>query len=197
LVIKQATEAADLTAVVHQRYRALYRIPTAPAYAVVAQQSRPRSLSTVYYAFHHNTNIVVGSVETLVRGAPTHDLYIANLVVTPSFRRLGVASALLDTVIASSSFGAPVKPLTLTVDDDNAAAIRLYETKGFEHQAHAVPAKRTLFFITLPSVRPRHHDMVYNPQAAARATAWSASPPRPTWGTSIASLWAQRDRDSH
>ena len=185
LVITKATGNNQLlSAVVQQRYQAMHRVKLAPAYAITAQQAATQS--TVFCAVHLDE--IVGSVEMLTRGAPTHDQHIVNLVVSPSFRRSGVATALLDTVIASSG----ALTLTLSVDDDNTAAIRLYTKKGFERQPHPAPAKRASLFgiIPLPNPSPpRRHYMVYNPHCSSVVASRRSGMKFMTWRSAVASLW--------
>ena len=58
------------------------------------------------------------------------ELHINNLAVLPPYRRQGVASALLDRVLAEGhSLGAA--HATLEVRQSNEAAVRLYEACGF------------------------------------------------------------------
>lgn len=56
---------------------------------------------------------------------------IANLAVAPSARRRGVASALLDVVIADAR-GSDISTLFLEVRESNAAARALYARRGFK-----------------------------------------------------------------
>jgi ribosomal protein S18 acetylase RimI-like enzyme len=56
---------------------------------------------------------------------------IRDLYVDPGSRRLGVARALLDHVRAAAERRGALR-LSLQTEDDNAAAIRLYEELGFE-----------------------------------------------------------------
>ena len=60
-----------------------------------------------------------------IDGPTTH---VAELVVAPSARREGHASALLATLLSRR----PTATLTLTVAEDNTAARRLYDSFGFE-----------------------------------------------------------------
>jgi ribosomal protein S18 acetylase RimI-like enzyme len=55
-------------------------------------------------------------------------VHVAELVVAPSARRRGHASALLATLLGDH----PTADVTLTVDPDNTAARSLYERFGFE-----------------------------------------------------------------
>ena len=57
--------------------------------------------------------------------------YINNIAVSPSYRRRGVASALMDRLIDSAR-GLSLAFLTLEVRCGNHAAISLYEKYGFE-----------------------------------------------------------------
>ena len=56
---------------------------------------------------------------------------IRDLYVDPEWRRMGVARALVDHVHAAAERRGVLR-LTLQTEDDNAAALRLYEQLGFE-----------------------------------------------------------------
>jgi GNAT superfamily N-acetyltransferase len=55
---------------------------------------------------------------------------IRDLFVAPQWRREGIATALLDAVRAAATQRGAVR-LTLQTEDDNAAALQLYERYGF------------------------------------------------------------------
>ena len=55
---------------------------------------------------------------------------IRDMFVDPRWRRIGVARALLDTVRTAAEQRGALR-LTLQTEDDNAAALRLYERYGF------------------------------------------------------------------
>ena len=60
-----------------------------------------------------------------------HGLYLEDLYVSPEARGLGVGKALLDAGITWATEHPTVRKLSLSVFDDNAAAVRLYEGRGF------------------------------------------------------------------
>jgi ribosomal protein S18 acetylase RimI-like enzyme len=55
---------------------------------------------------------------------------VRDIYVDPPWRRIGVARALLDTVRAAAQQRGALR-LTLQTEDDNVAALRLYERYGF------------------------------------------------------------------
>src|SRR5262245_29276222 len=55
---------------------------------------------------------------------------VRDVYVDPAWRRIGVARALLDAVRTAAETGGALR-LTLQTEDDNAAALRLYERFGF------------------------------------------------------------------
>jgi GNAT superfamily N-acetyltransferase len=56
---------------------------------------------------------------------------VRDVFVDPRWRRTGVAQALLDAVRATAQERGALR-LTLQTEDDNVAALRLYERYGFE-----------------------------------------------------------------
>ena len=72
--------------------------------------------------------VPVGYVLT-VPGDEDSTVHVAELVVDPTHRREGRASALLDAVAATAD------RVTLTVEPDNEAAISCYRACGFERVA--------------------------------------------------------------
>jgi ribosomal protein S18 acetylase RimI-like enzyme len=60
-----------------------------------------------------------------------HNAEVCGMYVTPTFRGRGVGRALLDTVIAHARTFGHLRKLTLSVTASNAAAIALYQSRGF------------------------------------------------------------------
>jgi GNAT superfamily N-acetyltransferase len=56
---------------------------------------------------------------------------VRDVFVAPQWRRSGIATALLDVVGAAATERGALR-LTLQTEDDNAAALRLYERHGFQ-----------------------------------------------------------------
>jgi [ribosomal protein S18]-alanine N-acetyltransferase len=71
-------------------------------------------------------------VDLNLRGQ-SHSAYIPTIEVLPERRGTGIASALLDR-IERSARDAGARAITLHVDTENAAAIRLYEAHGYVKQ---------------------------------------------------------------
>lgn len=67
----------------------------------------------------------------------TNTLYISNLAVSPFYRRMGVATYLLDFAVGlARQLGS--SPLELSVNKANAPALRLYTKQGFKKQAEKI-----------------------------------------------------------
>jgi ribosomal protein S18 acetylase RimI-like enzyme len=98
---------------------------------VVAERLDDR-LNHVFGAFDAEAQLV--GVVTLrreghLKGA--HKAYIYAMYVTPEFRQLGVGRALLDAALArAAELG--LRQVSLLVVTANRAAVRLYESAGFE-----------------------------------------------------------------
>ena len=61
---------------------------------------------------------------------PGKRVYISRLIVAPAFRRQGIGSALVDFILAESRRQGFCEA-SIGVDKDNAAALALYQKKGF------------------------------------------------------------------
>ena len=59
-------------------------------------------------------------------------LFVINLVVSPSYRRQGIAQNLIKTVVDFYIKKGARLPMSITVDKDNSPAIKLYPKVGFE-----------------------------------------------------------------
>ena len=60
--------------------------------------------------------------------------YVKRVVVQPDFRKQGLAGQLMQHIIAFARTEQQINAIDLHVWEDNAAAIRLYESLGFELQ---------------------------------------------------------------
>ena len=59
-------------------------------------------------------------------------IFVINLVVSPEYRRLGIAQNLLFTAAQHYATLGTTLPISITVDKDNLPAINLYKKVGFE-----------------------------------------------------------------
>lgn len=99
--------------------------------------ARPWSKDILYSDLRGQSkaNVLVAELEGCVVGhigvwRALDELHITTLAVDPEFRRRGIASALMDHVLAR--YGDEYDEFTLEVRENNFKAIKLYEKFGFE-----------------------------------------------------------------
>jgi ribosomal-protein-alanine N-acetyltransferase len=85
------------------------------------------SLPTIRYLVAEQAGVIVGYAVASVGGDIAE---LQRIGVTSAARRTGVASALLDEVVAEAP-GTGANRLLLEVRDDNAAALAFYADRGF------------------------------------------------------------------
>jgi ribosomal protein S18 acetylase RimI-like enzyme len=82
------------------------------------------SENTLYLIRYQGAVIASGSFRILHDG----NAYIGNVAVDPAFRRMGVARAVMDVLLAKT---ADAPTVALVTHPDNDAALRLYTSLGF------------------------------------------------------------------
>lgn len=80
--------------------------------------------NTLYLIRYRGTVIASASCRLLGNG----NVYIGNVAVDPAFRRMGVARAIMDFLLAKT---ADAPAIELVTHPDNDAALRLYRSLGF------------------------------------------------------------------
>lgn len=98
--------------------------------------STPWSEDAILDAYSHGTKFFVADMDGKVLGyigisCILDEGYITNVAVFPSFRNMGVGTALLERVIALKD-EIPLSFISLEVRESNVSAIRLYERMGFK-----------------------------------------------------------------
>lgn len=79
------------------------------------------------------TNQIVAHIATNPQSKRRNgSVYVVNLVVSPEYRRLGIAQNLLFTATQHYATLGTTLPISITVDKDNLPAINLYKKVGFE-----------------------------------------------------------------
>lgn len=136
LVIRRlsAADAADYRAI---RLAALSQ--DAPAFGSTYEAEAPRPLSefaarlesSAVFAAYAGAQIVgMAAFKRLPGAREAHKAFLWGTFVEPTWRRRGTARALLAALIAAA--GAELEQLTLSVVQDNAAALALYRELGFQ-----------------------------------------------------------------
>ncbi len=116
--------SADVAAVARLEHRCLGDDAWSPA---LVEQGIAAALPTVSYLVVEVGGRVLGHAVASVAG---DDAELQRIAVDPSYRRRGLATALLDAVEALAARGGATR-LLLEVREDNAAALALYASRGF------------------------------------------------------------------
>ncbi len=89
--------------------------------------------ATVLIVRHDDAPDEVGDIAGALLMFPTDsgDLFLHKIMVHPDIRGRGLGSALMRHALSSAD-----RPVLLTVDPDNEAAIQLYRNFGFERHRH-------------------------------------------------------------
>jgi ribosomal protein S18 acetylase RimI-like enzyme len=128
-MIKTASSLAEHKAVIVFRHNCMKKQFSSQLWVDEAVEHRMMN-SKVFMAFCPTTGELVGSAEIFNVGRQRGAHYLQNLVVSESYRRRGVAAALLQTIILHGT-----GDIYLDVDRDNEAALALYAKFGFiEHR---------------------------------------------------------------
>ena len=128
----RATDTEDVATLYHAAYDGQWSIREAIDDIVGNFEGRCGTLiaESSLVAVHGTSRRILGAVFT-VTGAPWPDTpqgaFVIDIFVSQQFRRQGIARALMLAAMAS----APGDSIHLRVEDDNASAIRLYESLGF------------------------------------------------------------------
>lgn len=97
----------------------------------VAMLSQPTTYTNTNFNDHDNADIDEDECAlTFFSGAPT----IANLVISPNYRRRGIASSLMESAARYTRQTWSSSVLSLYVDQVNSGALRLYTQHGFEKE---------------------------------------------------------------
>jgi ribosomal protein S18 acetylase RimI-like enzyme len=105
----------------------------------------PTGLSAALGAFHEGSLVGTVTIEFSAKPRTRHKARLIGMFVHESCRGLGAGASLVDAALAAARARPEVEVVTLTVTEDNAPAIALYERCGFrsfgtEPMAIATPA---------------------------------------------------------
>jgi RimJ/RimL family protein N-acetyltransferase len=139
LRVLESGDAASFTAI---RLAALRECPTAfsSSYeeecdiplAQAAERIVPNHDRAIFGAFEGETLVGTLGIYRENRRKLKHKAVIWGVYVAPAFRRHGVGRMLLERALAHARSMADLLQVTLGVNTENAAAIALYESAGFE-----------------------------------------------------------------
>ena len=139
LRVLESGDAASFTAI---RLAALRECPTAfsSSYeeecdiplAQAAERIVPNLDRAIFGAFEGETLVGTLGIYRENRRKLKHKAVIWGVYVAPPFRRHGVGRMLLECALAHARSMADLLQVTLGVNTENAAAIALYESAGFE-----------------------------------------------------------------
>jgi RimJ/RimL family protein N-acetyltransferase len=97
-----------------------------------AQRLAPNRDRAIFGAFDGGDLVATVGLQREDRRKLAHKAVIWGVYVAPSFRRRGVGRLLLERALAHARSMSDVLQVTLGVNTANTAAIRLYESLGFE-----------------------------------------------------------------
>jgi ribosomal protein S18 acetylase RimI-like enzyme len=92
----------------------------------------PAGLSVAFGAFHGGDLVGTVTVEFSAKPKTRHKAHLIGMFVRQDCRGIGAGAALLDAALEEARHRSEVLAITLTVTEGNAAAIALYESRGFE-----------------------------------------------------------------
>jgi ribosomal protein S18 acetylase RimI-like enzyme len=98
---------------------------------VARLQMTTESTVSVYGAFSNERLVGITALVRTTSEKLAHNAHVVGMYISPAFRRLGYARALLDTVIAHARTFPHLRNLKLSVTASNTGAIALYQSLGF------------------------------------------------------------------
>ena len=100
--------------------------------AVAARlQTTADATVSVFGAFTGKQLVGIGALARSPTEKAAHNATVCGMYVSPKFRRQRIGQALLDAIIAHARTFSHLRQLKLDVTANNAAAIQLYESRGF------------------------------------------------------------------
>ena len=98
----------------------------------ISRIADPKGLSQAFGAFAESELIGTVTVEFSAKPKTRHKAQLIGMYVKESARGLGAGRALVQAALGAAAARPEARVVTLTVTEDNAPAIALYETCGFE-----------------------------------------------------------------